>query len=294
MRFLSTILLFIAPVFAAELKIDHVTIAGQHLDVMRRAFTAATGFPTEYGGPHANRVTEMALVSFPGGTYIELISIQRVADPAAVAAHEWTKFMNGNAGPCAFAVNTNDISGLAVQLRAGGVQVKTPEHSGRARPDGTRLEWETTAVGPGPRGSMFPFLIRDITPRERRVYPSGTPTTDKARGVSKVVIGVSDLEDAITQYRGAFQLGAPKRQRDPEFGAELAWFEGTPFVLAQGLESDSWLSRRVREYGNLPCAIVLSVTGGMMGARASRWYDRAIFWTDQQKLGWRLGMELPQ
>ena len=53
---------------AADLKIDHVTLAGARLESLRAAFTAATGIPTEYGGPHANHVTEMALSSFPDGS----------------------------------------------------------------------------------------------------------------------------------------------------------------------------------------------------------------------------------
>jgi hypothetical protein len=51
---------------ATDLKIDHVTVAGEHLDAMRKALTAVAGLPTEYGGPHSNHATEMALVSFRG------------------------------------------------------------------------------------------------------------------------------------------------------------------------------------------------------------------------------------
>ena len=58
------------------MKIDHVTVAGSRIDDMRHAFSSATGIPTEYGGPHANHLTEMALASFPDGSYIELMGIQ--------------------------------------------------------------------------------------------------------------------------------------------------------------------------------------------------------------------------
>ena len=73
------------------------------------------------------------------------------------------------------------------------------ERSGRTRPDGVTLAWETADVGPGPRGSFFPFLIRDLTPREKRVYPSGTPTEKRFSGIGLVVIGVSNLDEAIAQ-----------------------------------------------------------------------------------------------
>src|SRR5712675_1011077 len=75
------------------LQIDHVTVAGTHLDAMRQALTAAAGIPSEYGGPHANHATEMALVSFPDGSYLELMGIQAKPDPAAVSMHEWRSFL---------------------------------------------------------------------------------------------------------------------------------------------------------------------------------------------------------
>jgi hypothetical protein len=59
-----------------------------------------------------------------------------------------------------------------------------------------------------------------------------------------VVIGVRSFEESIAQYRKAFQLPAPRRQRDEAFGAEIAWFEGTPVVLAAPLSTDSWLALR--------------------------------------------------
>jgi hypothetical protein len=143
--------------------------------------------------------------------------------------------------------------------------MKSPQRSGRTRPDGTRLEWETTDIGSGVRGTFFPFLIRDLTPRENRAFLKGRPTTQKALGVAKVVVAVRDLDAAIALYRRAFQLPEPKRQRDAAFGADLAWFEGTPVVLAQGLANDSWLAKRVRQFGEEPCAFVLQAAGGLIG-----------------------------
>src|SRR5690242_13474329 len=159
MRYSSILLLAMLPVCAADLKIDHVTVAGTNLEALRAAFTAATSLPTEYGGRHANHATEMALTSFSDGSYIELMGIQAQADPSAVAAHEWRKFLEGNAGPCAFAIRPGPV------IRLDG---KGPQSGGRTRPDGTRLEWEISDIGPGIRGTFFPFLIRDITPRDGR------------------------------------------------------------------------------------------------------------------------------
>lgn len=281
MRYSSILLLAMLPVCAADLKIDHVTVAGTNLEALRAAFTAATSLPTEYGGRHANHATEMALTSFSDGSYIELMGIQAQADPSAVAAHEWRKFLEGNSGPCAFAIRPGPV------IRLDG---KGPQRGGRTRPDGTRLEWETSDIGPGIRGTFFPFLIRDVTPRDRRAFPTGKPSTDRAQGIARVVVGMRDLEAAIALYRLTFQLSPPKRERDTAFGADLAWFAGTPIVLAQGVGSDSWLAKRIASFGEGPCALLLQSHGGVATApHASHWFGTTVIWTNPQRLGWRLG-----
>lgn len=277
---------------AAELRIDHVTVAGARLDAMRQAFSAAVGIAPEYGGAHANHVTEMALTSFPDGSYVELMGLQARANPEAVAAHTWSRFLRNNGGPCAFALRVPDVGAEAARLKTSGIAVGEPEKSGRTRPDGFVLSWETADVGPGTRGSLFPFLIHDFTPREKRVFPAGTATTTRFGGVAKVVVGVRDLNETIAQYRRAFGFDAPKLQRDPAFGADLAWFEGTPIVLARGLGANSWLAQRVAEYGDAPCAFILAATGGPMDARPGVWFGRTVLWANEDKLGWRLGFEI--
>jgi hypothetical protein len=287
---LLAVLVLPAVLAAADLKVDHATVAGANLDAMRKALTAIAGFSPEYGGPHSNHATEMALVSFPDGSYLELMGIQAKPDPAAVAAHVWSKFLTNNAGPCAFALRVTDINAEVRQLKSAGISTGAPEAAGRTRPDGTKLVWQTVNVGPGPRGTLFPFLIADLTPRENRAYPSGKPTTDRFGGIAKVVIGVNDIDSAIAQYRKAFSLAAPLRQQDGKFGADLAWFEGTPVVLARGISESSWLSKRVREYGDAPVAFILTAASGVAGS-PSKWFDHSIFWMDDAKLGWRLGVE---
>lgn len=290
MRCILAIMITASPFFAADLEIDHITVAGTSLESMREAFTAATGVPTEYGGPHANHTTEMALVSFPDGSYLELMGVQQRADRAAVAMHTWGQFLRNNGGPCAFALRVSDVSAEIAQLNKAGIQVGRAEKSGRTRPDGVTLSWETADVGTGSRGSFFPFLIRDFTPREKRVYPSGKPTTARFHGVGLVVIGVHNLEESIGQYRKAFGLPAPKRQRDETFAADLAWFEGTPVVLASGLSPDSWLARRIVQYGDSPCAFVLNSESAIAGEQASSWFGHPISWAGGARLGWRLGI----
>jgi hypothetical protein len=104
-----------------------------------------------------------------------------------------------------------------------------------------------------------------------------------------VVIGVHNLEGSIAQYRKAFDLPAAKRQRDEAFGADLAWFEGTPVVLAVSLTSSSWLARRIGQYGDSPCAFVFTADKGLTGWQPANWFGRPVFWAGDANPGWRIG-----
>src|SRR5512134_3988715 len=119
------------------LKIDHVTIAGRMLAPMEQAF-AKLGLATEYGGPHSNGVTHMALLGFADGSYLELISS---LEPGLKDTIFWGAFIAGNGGPCAWAVRVDDINAEATYVAALGVPVTGPAHYYRRRPDGKLVEW---------------------------------------------------------------------------------------------------------------------------------------------------------
>jgi catechol 2,3-dioxygenase-like lactoylglutathione lyase family enzyme len=280
---------------AAELKIDHVTVAGSSLKEMQSNLSAV-GMPAVYGGAHTNRTTEMALVGFPDGSYLEFMALQPGADSHLIDWHPWAKFLRGNAGPCAWAAREKDLAAEVKRLEAAGIPVSAPERSGRQRPDGVRLEWETSNVGAEPRGAFFPFLIRDLTKRALRVFPQGKPVNRDFRGVAKVVIAVRDLDAAVKRYRQAYGLPAPIKQVDPGFGAHLALMGGVPVVLAQPLTLESWLSERLDRFGEAPCAFVLGASrpGRYRAASQTRWFGIEISWLDSDKLGWRLGFESPE
>jgi hypothetical protein len=264
---------------AQQFHIDHVTVAGKNVDAMAKALRAA-GIQSEYGGPHSNHATEMALASFPDGSYLELIAIQPKADPAALAAHYWHKFMESDAGPCAWAVRPPDLSAEVARLRNAGVAVTDPRRAGRKRPDGVELDWETAQVGPT-NGGFFPFLIHDFTPRDNRAFPSGKPTTTKWSGIVNVVIGVRDFGDAMARYRQAYELPAPVMETNVALGAKVVLFPGSPVVLATPLSERSWLNDRLNRLGEAPCAFVL-------GTHPAPTLDK-ISWADADRLGWRLG-----
>lgn len=267
---------------AQTFHIDHVTVAGRDVHAMTEALRAATGITAVYGGPHSNHATEMALASFPDGSYLELIAIQPHADQSALAAHYWHKFLVADAGPCAWAVRPPDITAEVERLRKAGVAVTDPHRAGRTRPDGVQLDWETAQIGPT-NGGFFPFMIHDFTPRNNRAFPAGKPVTEKYAGVSKVVIAVHDLDAAIARYQKAYSLPSSERREDTVLGARLAWFPRTPVMLAVPLSTGSWLSERLQQYGEAPCAFVLG------SGKQDRLVD--IAWANAAQLGWHLGFE---
>lgn len=279
---------------ASDLVIDHVTVAGGDLRAMQ-SHLAAIGIRSEYGGPHSNHATEMALTSFPDGSYLELIAIPNGADEKAVAAHYWSRQMQGNAGPCAWAIRAKDLAPEVARLKQTGIPVSEPVRAGRERPDGVRLDWETANIGTEPNGVFFPFLIHDLTPRERRAYPSGKPASSDFSGVSLVVIGVRDMEASIARYRKTFALPAPLRQTDLLTGLSLARFERTPLLLVSPMTQSHALSGRLDEFGDGPWAFVLHASNsGFRASQSSNWFGVEIFWADESKLGWKLGFESHQ
>lgn len=287
-KVLFALSLTISQLAAMELKVDHVTVAGRDLAQLRRMFAEA-GVPAEYGGKHSNGITEMALSSFADGSYLELITPQTGAD---VTPHYWGRFMMAQTGPCAWAVTTKDLAGDLKRLQAAGIEVHA-QKSGRKRPDGVELKWEASNVGPGPQGSFFPFLIQDETPREHRVYPQGKPTTSAISGVRYVVVGVADLSGAVAKYRAAFGLGEPQTQTDGSLGARLAWFPGTPVVLAAPEGNNSALAARLKQFGDIPYAFVLGSPSprSFRTAAPVKWFSGTAAWIDSQKLaGMRIGI----
>jgi glyoxalase-like protein len=274
-------LIFAVAAMGADLKVDHITVAGSDLEKLQQM----VGIKTEFGGKHSNGQTEMALASFADGSYLELIAPQPGAD---ASAHYWSPFMLKNGGPCAWAIRSSDIAADMARLKSAGVEVRS-QRNGRTRPDGVELKWETVDAGPASPGSFFPFLIHDETPRERRVYPSGKPTLPGISGVLFVAVAVRDLDAAIAKYRAAFGLPEPKTQNDRAMGATLAWFPGSPVILAAATEKDGWVAARLAKFGEAPCAFVLA-DSDLQDIQSTKWFSHPIRWIDPHLPDMRIGM----
>lgn len=277
---------------AMRLQVDHVTVCGSDLAPMRRAF-GAVGLTTTYGGPHANGVTHMDLLTFGDGSYLELIAPMAQLKGASGMMAGWARLMEGDAGAGAWAVRSDDIHAEAARLRAAGIEVRGPEAGGRRRPYGAALEWQTAIVGEGPAGSVLPFVIQDKTARNLRV-PAAAASRE-LEGVALVVIGVRNLDRSADLFQRAFGWSAPVIEDHAKFGGVLAHFAGTPVVIAAASNTQSWLHQRLKRFGEGPVAFVL-------GARAKdaesyelgnpeMWFGQKLAWFDEGRLrGARVGV----
>jgi hypothetical protein len=196
------------------------------LDALRSGF-AAVGLTPDAGGQHADGQTHNALLGFADGSYLELIA---PTPGGAASGHAWSAFMNSDAGSCAYAIRSDDIAADVARFRQHGITVGDPTHGGRTRPDGKRLEWITAKLGVEPLGSLLPFLIQDITPRQWRV-PRSVSAEGLIDGVAEGVIHVDDLEASIDLYRRAFDLPMPDRFETMALAG--AHFNATPITLVK-------------------------------------------------------------
>jgi hypothetical protein len=240
----------------------------------------------------------MALVGFEDGSYLELIAPFVPEAAATGMMGSWTKYMRENAGPSAWAVTSEDIHADVEHLRSAGIPVRGPDPGGRTRADEAVLQWDTAMLGPGPAGSLLPFMIQDKTSRSLRVRPSQALEQSGITGVDAVVLGIRHLEEAAAQFRKAYGWAQPLQEENPEFGARLAHFPGTPVILASARSNESnWLRTRLEQFGECPAAFLLGTSSLANAALrfplhpAGSWFGRRLAWFDPAKLGpMRLGV----
>lgn len=287
-----------------KLEIDHVTLAGPDLAKMEQAF-ARVGLTTDYGGVHSNGVTHMSLLGFEDGSYLELISTVK---PGALSPL-WGDSIGRNGGPCAWAVGVDDVALEARRLNSLGVPVQGPSYYHRRRPDGALVEWDLAFPGDHLPGAVLPFLIKDRTPRQLRVRPSASVSSQaeggklrpgSLRGVALVVLGVEDIKATAELFQRLFDWPAARVEEDHRFGARLASFEGAPVALAAPLRGSRWLSDRLEQLGESPCAFLIGTKSLERAARhfplgeTTSWLDRKTAWFDREALhGIRLGVIEP-
>jgi hypothetical protein len=262
------------------MKIDHVSIGWSDLRVLQDEFAAA-GMATEYGGPHSSGATHMSVLGFTDGSYIELISTVTEGEAAI-----WKKQIEEDGGPCAWCVAVDDIAREVSRATRLGIPASGPSDYTRRRPDGVLVEWELGFLGDGEPGSTLPFLIKDKTPREIRVRPSPSVAGSAAslRGIGAVVLAVQDLRAASGLFQRFYGWHEPEIGSGHMEGATLAWFAGSPVVLAAP-DGEGWLSERLAAFGPSPCAFLIDADD-LEAAEKQHPLGPRQGWFDSKGLSW--------
>jgi hypothetical protein len=282
--------------------LDHVAYAWDDLDTVVDAFERV-GFAPEYGGTHATGTTHMSLVTFPDGSYLELLSTTPGMDPSD--AGFWPERIAANAGPAAWCIGVDDVRAWSKQRIDAGLAVDGPKTAGRERADGRYVEWDMAFVGGEAERDLHPFAIGDRTPRAFRVPAVDEPDRPGTlTGVAEVVLAVSTLDRAVETFRRSYRFPTPTRWTDESFGARLASFPGKPVTLAEPNGEGSWLADRLDGVGPGPCTYLLgtddldaardgyelsspTVWGAGEPAEAG---SRQLAWLDSDLLGTTVGV----
>jgi hypothetical protein len=105
------------------------------------------------------------------------------------------------------------------------------------------------------------------------------------------------LDESIALFRKVYGWPAPQVEDHPDFGAKLAYFSGTPVILASALAPDSWVSQRIDRLGECPVAFLLGSSDFKMASAhfslpaETHWFNLNVSWFDAKKLhGVRLGI----
>lgn len=270
--------------------LDHVLFACDDLDEVTDTF-ARLGLTPDYGGVHEEGTTEMAMVGFEDGTYLELIAPTDPEEPPA----QWPEAMF-SAGPCRWCLRTDDLQREVDRLADAGATVHGPTESSRERPDGTVVEYQEAVYGTEGTFWRLPFLVRDLTPRHHRVQQSDALAETGLTGIAEVVVAVADLEDAVEQFRRLHGYPAPQRTDNEAFGATLASFPGEPVTLAEPLDDSTRLAERLDEFQPGPCAVLLgsadfaASTTEYPVTDSSEWFGSRLAWFDEPELEHRVGV----
>lgn len=160
------------------MKLDHVVVAVRDLHEAVRDYRQL-GFTVTFGGVHANRATQNALIVFVDGTYIELLA--KTTETPLPDLIDFSPMLADGEGLKGYTLGTDDIDADIVRLRGQGFRVDDAVPGERHRQDGTVIRWKLALI----EGGFSPFLIQDVTPRELRV-PTDPAITTHANGALSV------------------------------------------------------------------------------------------------------------
>ena len=186
-------------------RLDHLVILVSDLEGAVRDYEGL-GFGVTPGGEHADGLTRNALVPFRDGTYLELVAFVDPDDPKD-NVWGWRDF-SPEEGLIDYCAASDALYEDVERFRNLGLEVDGPHDGGRRLPHGGEILWRSASFRQ--RGRVLPFLIEDLTPRDRRV--PGGPAASHPNGA----MGIARLEVSIPGSNGVSENLAALTGTDPE------------------------------------------------------------------------------
>ncbi len=207
------------------LRFDHAVICVLNLEQAIEDFRAL-GFNPIVGGTHAGGKTHNALMIFGDGTYLELLAptsptLLNHLDPEDRSTFLFL-FATGE-GFRGYALFSDNLEADAAAMQARGLSVDLQLPNGRARPDGVQLQWRSAFLRDQP-GTMTPFFLEDLTPRNLRVPDDPTITThpNGAMGIWELTLKMSKTSGPV------------------DFHAQLLGIDGQPAFFDPPIVRQKW------------------------------------------------------
>lgn len=207
------------------LTIDHVVIFVQDLNGAMDDFRAL-GFTVNYGGQHADAITENGLVIFGDGTYLELIAL--VEGRAYEDATFKGLLLENGEGFTGYALLSDDIQAEIAGLRERGNNAADVRAGSRNRPDGQEIRWQMSTL----EGGRIPFIIQDETDRNLRVPVEGENIrhSNGVTAIKELLLYATDFDAELARYSTI--IGTPL-----QFGKTARFELGTSAIVIT--ESDA-------------------------------------------------------
>ena len=222
-----------------SLSLDHVILVVSDLQVASRQFSQL-GFTVVQGGVHSGGLTHNALVPFPDGTYLELLSTTKssrlkvlsllkkirllgfyIGDDTKINRRLTTDLASG-IGMADFCMRAGDLEKEISLLETRGEKFSAAIPGGRIRPDGKEIAWLTSV----PRTLDLPFLIEDKTPHELRLAPVDEDVHENGiLGISGLAILVSNLVESMAHYRALLGEDPVSQAQFSQPGTQSSEFE---------------------------------------------------------------------
>lgn len=254
-----------------SLTLDHLILVVSDLQVATHQFSQL-GFSVIAGGVHTGGLTHNALIPFPDGTYLELLSttrkstlgtlklLKRVHLLGLYTSNE-TEIGRRLIGDLASGVGMNDYSLLSLDLehqvnsiKDRGVIFTDPIPGGRIRPDGKEITWRTAV----PQSIDLPFLMEDLSPREIRV-----PNVEEnyhvngILGIEGLTVMVSNLVESMAHYRALLGDDPVTEPRYPQPGTQASEFtlDNRFLSIVMPLPGNSFLRKLQKYRSSRPIAL---------------------------------------